>query len=142
MTESQRKAVYAAAAAVLAALGAWGIVDAATQDQILQVVQGGLTALMAIIPLIAHRKVGASGVDAGVLTAADPGMNPPADVVDASDPGMNPPADDDPIDLDEAPRHAETDEAADEVTPTADGGADPEPAAVVADAADEQGHTA
>lgn len=101
MTESQRKAVYGAAAAVLAALGAWGIVDAATQDHILQVVQGVLTALMAVIPLLAHRKVGAPGVDDPVaVVATDPGMVPPADVVDETDPGMTPPADDE-------PRHAE-----------------------------------
>lgn len=105
MTEGQRKAVYASAAAILAALGAWGIVDASTQDQILQVVQGGLTALMAVIPLLAHRKVGASGVDDPVaVVATDPGMTPPADVVDESDPGMTPPADDEPED---EPRHAE-----------------------------------
>ena len=63
MNENQRKLLYDAAVAVLAALGGFGIVDGATTDHILQVVAGGLTALAAIVPLVARRKVGVSGVD-------------------------------------------------------------------------------
>lgn len=105
MSETQRKALYTAAAAILAALGAFGIVDSAQTEQVLGIVSGALTLAMAVVPVIAHRKVGAAGVDALAATsAADPGMNPPADGVDESDPGMNPPADDEPED---EPRHAE-----------------------------------
>ena len=95
MTEGQRKAVYSAAAAILAALGAFGIVDSAQTEQVLGIVSGALTLVMAVVPVIAHRKVGASGVDDPVaVVETDPGMTPPADVVDESDPGMIEPADD------------------------------------------------
>lgn len=104
MTEARARWSCFAAAAVLAALGSFGVVGAAMQDQILGVVTSAIALASAVVPIIAHRRVGIAGVDGGVLAAADPGMTPPADDVDESDPGMNPPADDEPED---EPRHAE-----------------------------------
>lgn len=137
MSEAQRKAIYAAAVALLGVLGAYGVVDSAMQDQILGIVSGALTLVMAVVPLLAHRKVGVKGVDSlGALTADDipaAAEEEPAGLTAAD----IPPADDDSDDAAYVPEHAETAE----VTPTADGGPDPAPA-VQADATDPQGHTA
>ncbi|WP_130864643.1 phage holin [Acidipropionibacterium timonense] len=54
MTETQRKAIYAAASAILTALGALGVIDGAQTDQLLSIASGALTIAMAVVPLIAH----------------------------------------------------------------------------------------
>lgn len=96
MTETQRKALYAAAAAILAALGAFGIVDSAQTEQVLGIVSGALTLAMAVVPVLAHRKVGVAGVGGGTA-ASEP--------VEHDDPGL--PDDTVPVDhSDDIPEHA------------------------------------
>jgi len=96
MTETQRKALYAAAAAILAALGAFGIIDSAQTEQVLGIVSGALTLAMAVVPVLAHRKVGVAGIGSGAST--DP-------VEPLADPGL--PGDDVPVDhADDVPEHA------------------------------------
>lgn len=57
MSDPQRKALYAVAAAVLAALGAFGIVTAAQADQWLQLADSILTLASAVVPLVARRHI-------------------------------------------------------------------------------------
>ena len=103
MSEAQAKALYAAAASILGALGAFGIVGAALQDQILGIVTSAVALASAVIPVIAHKRVGVRGVDSlGGLTAADIPAAP-----DGEPAGLTmadiPPADDEGSE----PRHAE-----------------------------------
>jgi hypothetical protein len=97
VTETQRKALYAAAAAILAALGAFGIVDSAQTEQVLGIVSGALTLAMAVVPVLAHRKVGVAGVGGG--GASTDSVEP------LDDPGL--PGDEVPVDhSDDVPEHA------------------------------------
>jgi hypothetical protein len=97
VSETQRKALYAAAAAILAALGAFGIVDSAQTEQVLGIVSGALTLAMAVVPVLAHRKVGVAGVGGG--GASTDSVEP------LDDPGL--PGDEVPIDhADDVPEHA------------------------------------
>lgn len=112
MSETQRKAVYAAAAAILAALGAFGIVDAAHTDQILGIVSGALTLAMAVVPILAHRKVGAAGLGGGDSTKTvdplvDPGLPEASSASGLDDPGLPDEATEDEV----IPRRAEDDTA-------------------------------
>lgn len=111
MSETQRKAVYAAAAAILAALGAFGIVDAAHTDQILGIVSGALTLAMAVVPILAHRKVGAAGLGGGTTVTVDPLVDPGLPEASSAsgldDPGLPDEATGDEV----IPRHAEDDTA-------------------------------
>jgi hypothetical protein len=87
VSETQRKALYAAAAAILAALGAFGIVDSAQTEQVLGIVSGALTLAMAVVPVIAHRKVGLAGIAGGSVDAAPPDeADDSVDGIDLSDP--------------------------------------------------------
>ena len=96
MTEAQRKALYGVATAVLAALGAWGLIDAPTQGSIAQVVASALTLASMVAPLVAHRHTPspasevAPTVPAAVAGEVDPDIDVPdpepqhADVGDVS----------------------------------------------------------